>query len=519
MDFENDSTPISERTPLGWTICGGLTPRESIFNVREVLKRECSCDTVTTEDNVTLEKLHERVRQVNRLELSRYQALSMASLPSYRLDIKTRPFELCGVDCCGPLPHYSKKSRHKRDVCDIAYTWMKTRELCTCEFDCLSAEETFLAVRDLSFGCRPMSHIYIGNTHNLIRIHGIIQDDNHEQLVKKNKFVISTDSTVKPAKWLRQFDIIVHIGRDRISRIAEIKLTSIKYLDWRSAQRLVELKTYYDYFGTVVLKSKQKIKNSQKENSEKSMEMELNQASNQRLIQALGGTKFIGKADFVNGSSDPYSQDIQDMVKLEHFIDRNNERTVKINRLPSSYSFFELIIDFTKLNSWVTRIVADSVSQERGYFAHVTFDRQSDAGRILSTESMEFADRSCKITVPYALGNLSKRGDFQYERITWDKGSNLSQQILIVRRKDTSGRKIAVSLLTDSLWHVFDRLKVDASKSTNKSFDSSVSVPSGSAVKDTCVAGSTASKTCQEFSSNDNSDSNWDNNWKSNFLN
>ncbi|XP_070492311.1 uncharacterized protein [Chironomus tepperi] len=67
VDFTQESAPIAERTPLGWTICGGLVASNSIFHC-------CTSDTPcihkleTDQEKESLQELHDLVKYFNSFE-------------------------------------------------------------------------------------------------------------------------------------------------------------------------------------------------------------------------------------------------------------------------------------------------------------------------------------------------------------------------------------------------------------------------------------------------------------------
>lgn len=67
VDFTQDSAPIAERTPLGWTICGGSGTSKSIFHCCES-EMQCVHKLETNQEKESLQELHELVQYYNSFE-------------------------------------------------------------------------------------------------------------------------------------------------------------------------------------------------------------------------------------------------------------------------------------------------------------------------------------------------------------------------------------------------------------------------------------------------------------------
>jgi len=67
VDFTQESAPIAERTPLGWTICGGSVPSKSIFHCCES-DSQCIHKLETEQEKESLQELHELVKYYNSFE-------------------------------------------------------------------------------------------------------------------------------------------------------------------------------------------------------------------------------------------------------------------------------------------------------------------------------------------------------------------------------------------------------------------------------------------------------------------
>ena len=544
---------------------------------------------------------------------ARHQNPEMAPLPSYRLDPKSRPFEHCGADCCGPFTVYTGRSRHKREVYVVVFTCMITRAVYLRKLDHMSADEMMLAIQDVWTRRGPIRHMYSDNGRNFLGASNIIKDEHHKQLaaekqmswhfspaltphwggvwerlikdikramkvemskrvlpekvfecvllqvedimnnrplthlpvspddkapltpnhlvklhpgypfvggktqpddeesryytrrariisdklmtkwvkeylpiitkqhklkkpgigLKISDFVIYTDPTVKPAEWQRGIVINVYTGRDGIARVADVKLTGGKILEKRSVTRLAKLEIDAESFG-----EKKTTPNSVTEYTEEnckqkhanfispvnlinsSLKMEvINEKVKDELILALGDCQFLTRDQVIHDSSG-YAEELREFLSTEQFEDPENQRTIKINRIPALYTIQELIVDLAKHNLWVKNIVVDSVTQRNGYFAYVTFDKESSVDEALHLDFLTVLNKKCQITKPYkAFPTLSQR-QFEYGWICWKQNDDENHFIVLARKRDTESTRHAVSCIDDNLWPYYKRLKL-----------------------------------------------------------
>ncbi|KAG5666058.1 hypothetical protein PVAND_017820, partial [Polypedilum vanderplanki] len=68
-DDREESAPIAEKTPLGWTVSGSHWSSRSIFHVCEGSQNECLHSDIEDNETMTLEELHETIRQFHSFEM------------------------------------------------------------------------------------------------------------------------------------------------------------------------------------------------------------------------------------------------------------------------------------------------------------------------------------------------------------------------------------------------------------------------------------------------------------------
>ena len=185
----------------------------------------------------------------------------------------------------------------------------------------------------------------------------------------------------------------------------------------------------------------------------------ITEKSKDDLILALGDCEFLTKEQVVSDSTG-YAEELREFLATERYEDPENRRTIKINRLPALYTIQELIVDLTKLNLWIEKIVVDSVTQRNGYFAYVTLDSEVSVDEALRLDFVTALTKKCQISKPQrAFPTLNQKAS-EFGWICWKRNDIQNQFMILARKRDSKSTLHAVSCIDDNMWPYYKRLKL-----------------------------------------------------------
>ncbi|KAG5666194.1 hypothetical protein PVAND_017826 [Polypedilum vanderplanki] len=278
-------------------------------------------------------------------------------------------------------------------------------------------------------------------------------------------YVIYLDPLLKPENWKRGRVIEVFRGRDGFARVANIKLKNGEILEKRSVARLAKLEIDDKNFTTescLLLKIAERTLGQdqvqvQSQNKKFSFrhkkliefcaamgsKVQISTVAVIKLWNELGQSIFCSREEIGEGKSGN-ALSIRELLGDDMFLDTENVRTIKINRIPCETNFMELLTRMAKLNWTVTRVAVDSIDQKEGFFAYITFEKESEKIAAIERKVIDIAGKKCKVSVPKKSFDILKRAGKEYAFIFWNHLRSHNCAIVLCRQKDTITRENAL---------------------------------------------------------------------------